>query len=108
MLFQQEVWKEISYKEYSKLLNKFNKKYPNEFERIFYESPVRRSIKRELIEEHVNGAGILEYIKICNELENKELSNNSYTYKKRNGYETCFMGGEESCKGFKEMFLTAQ
>jgi hypothetical protein len=96
MLIQQIKWKEISYKEYQKLI-----KDKNTLEILF--SSVKKELNlKKLIGVHTEG--LLSYVNKIQELQSKEHSVEDYLYYEKDGYETIFVGGEKAIKEFQEMF----
>lgn len=100
MLYQTTKWKEISYSEYKKELNKFEKRY-DKLERLFFGCPIKKSLKFEFIQKHVE-PGILNYINFINEIENFAIESD-YNYYKDCGIEWILLGSEEMIENYKKL-----
>ena len=104
MLFQQTKWKEISYREYCKLLRKFNKG-KSYIEKILYDCPVRKELKQSIKEQLIpKGCGLLEWIRLETEITKDSYSIDSYVYYKNDGFEWVFQGGEIAGREFEKLY----
>lgn len=104
MIDREIKWKSISYEEYKRELDKYEKKY-DKIERFFFDCPVKREVKQEYIDSKLGiGKGIMAYIRFIEEEENfRNLQIDDYNYYKNNGMELTIMMGEKLLNGWNKL-----